>query len=327
MIVGLLKEWGGMLIAFGLLVLVRIFLPLPFATDVLIFAIYTMGFNFLLGRVGFISFGQPAYLAIGAYGTAMYLFYIGYNPYLGILIGMLVGLIFNFIVGSFFVRLRSDYFALVNLAFCVIVFFMAQKVLVGVTQGDNGLWFTGRIASTPLLDLGNQKDFFIFAFLTTMAVWILFKYLDTTVFGAACLATKINDEKLMFLGYSTYKIRWSAFIIANTVTALAGSLWAINYGFVSPGTADPSQAAEVVVINLLGGVGSLYGPLVGAFAYTGMKDLISKFITHWELFVGLLIVTIMLAGEKGIWGTIEPILKKTFSRNTSNTIENNKEGA
>ncbi len=237
------------------------------------------------------------------------------------------GLILTFLVGPFFVRLRSDYFALVNLAFCVIVFFMLQKVLVGITHGDNGLWYMRRITSTPLLDLGNEKDFFIFAFLVTLVVWILFKYLDTSVYGAGCLATKINEEKLKFLGYSTFKIRWSSFVIANTVTALAGSLRAINYGFVSPATADPSQVAEVVVITLLGGVGTLYGPLVGAFIYIGMKDLVSKFITHWELFVGLLLIIVMLAGEKGIWGNVEPIIKKVFLRKKSKEVrENNKEG-
>ncbi len=88
-----------------------------------------MGCNFLLGRVGFISFGQPAYLAVGAYATAFYLFYFGTNPYVGILIGLAAGMAFAFIVGLLFVRLRSDYFALVNLALAVIIFYMLQKVL------------------------------------------------------------------------------------------------------------------------------------------------------------------------------------------------------
>jgi len=302
----------GIVIAFGLILLVRLFLPLPFAIEVLIFGIYVMGLNFLLGKLGFISFGQPAYLGIGAYGTAIYLYYFGTNPYVGILIGILSGIVVTFIIGAFFVRLRSDYFALVNLAFAVIVFFLVLKVFVDITHGNNGLWYIMRIKSTRILDLGRPKDFFIFAFLIALGVWILFKYIDCSVYGAGCLATKINEEKMKFLGYSTFNIRWFSFVLANTISALAGSLYAIYFGFVGPNLIEPTRAAEIVVVTLLGGVGTLFGPLIGAFVYTGMKDLISKIITHWELVIGLLLVIVMLAGEKGIWGTLEPFLKKVL---------------
>jgi branched-chain amino acid transport system permease protein len=308
------RWWWGILLAFLLLGVVRVILPLPFAIEVIIFSIYTMGCNFLLGRVGFISFGQPAYLAVGAYGTAFYLYYFGTNPYIGILIGILGGLVVSVIVGPFFVRLRSDYFALVNLALAVIVFYLMEKVLAGITHGDNGLWFLTRMSSTPVLDISNPSGFFVFALLVAMAIWAFYKYLDDSIYGACCLATKINEDKLKFLGYSNFNVRWLAFIIANTTTALAGTLYAVYLGFVSPEITSPARCADPVVVTILGGVGTLYGPIVGAIAYTGMKDLISGFIVNWELFIGLLLVFIMLAGEKGIWGTLEPLLKKAFSR-------------
>jgi branched-chain amino acid transport system permease protein len=308
-------RWSwGLLLAFFFLMLVRVFLPLPFTNEIIIFAIYTMGCNFLLGRVGFISFGQPAYLAVGAYATAFYLYYFGSNPYVGILLGIVGGVVVTLIVGPFFVRLRSDYFALVNLALAVIMFFLFEKVMAPITHGDNGLWFLTKMTSTPILDLGNPKDFFIFVFLLAFAVWVFYKYLDDSIFGACCLATKANEDKLKFLGYSNFKIRWLAFIIANSTTAMAGSLYAVYLGFVSPEITAPSRAADPVIVTLLGGVGTLYGPIVGSFAYTGMKDLISGYIANWELFIGLLLVFIMLAGEKGIWGTLEPILKKVIFR-------------
>ena len=308
------RWWWGLLLAFALLAVSTVFLPLPFANEVVIFSIYTMGCSFLLGRVGFISFGQPAYLAVGAYATAFYLFYFGANPYVGILVGVLAGLVASFIVGPLFVRLRSDYFALVNLALAVIVFYLMQKVLAGVTHGDNGLWFLTNIASTPLLDLSRPDHFFIFALLVGLAVWTFYKYLDDSIYGACCLATKINEDKLKFLGYSNYSIRLLAFIIANTTTALAGALYAVYLGFVSPEMTSPSRAADPVIVTILGGVGTLYGPIVGAFAYTGMKDVISKLIGNWELFIGFLLVFIMLAGEKGIWGTLQPALEKLLFR-------------
>ena len=233
------RWWWGILLAFSLLAVARVFLPLPFVNEVVIFSIYTMGCSFLLGRVGFISFGQPAYLAVGAYGTAFYMFYFGTNPYIGILLGVLAGLVVSFIVGPLFVRLRSDYFALVNLALAVIVFYLMQKVLAGITHGDNGLWFLTNIASTPVLDLGKPNHFFIFALLVALAVWAFYKYLDDSIYGACCLATKINEDKLKFLGYSNYSIRLLAFVIANTTTALAGAMYAVYLGFVSPEISSP----------------------------------------------------------------------------------------
>ncbi len=307
------KWWWDILLAFFLLALIRVFLPLPFSNEIIIFSIYTMGCNFLLGRVGFISFGQPAYLAVGAYPTAFYLYYFGTNPYIGILIGIAAGVVMSLVVGPLFVRLRSDYFALVNLALAVIIFYMMQKVLAPITQGDNGLWFLTNMKSTPILDITKPKEFYIFAFLVGFAVWALYKYLDDTLYGACCLASKINEDKVDFLGYSNFKIRLLAFVIANTTTALAGSMYAIYLGFVSPEMTSAHRAADPVVVTILGGVGTLYGPLVGSVAYTGMKDLISNLIGNWELFIGFLLVFIMLAGERGIWGSLEPRLRKMFS--------------
>src|SRR5688572_9841317 len=311
---GVLRWWRGLVIAFSLLALMRFVLPLPFANEVVIFSIYTIGCSFLLGRVGFISFGQPAYLAVGAYGTGFYLFYFGTNPLVGLAVGVLAGFVVAASVGPLFVRLRSDYFALVNLALAVIVFYLMQKVLANVTRGDNGLWFLTNMASTPILDISRPDQFFIFALLTAFFVWAFYKYLDDSIFGAACLATKINEDKLTFLGYSNYRVRLTAFVIANTTTALAGALYAVYLGFVSPEITSPARAADPVVVTILGGAGTLYGPLVGTIAYTGMKDVISKLIGNWELFIGFLLVFIMLAGEKGIVGTLEPWLRRALSR-------------
>ena len=309
-----LRWWWGLLLAFALLALLRIFLPLPFANEIIIFSIYTMGCNFLLGRVGYISFGQPAYLAVGAYATAFYLYYFGTNAYIGILIGVVAGIGVSFAIGLFFVRLRGDYFALVNLALAVIIYYLMQKVLADITHGDNGLWFLTNLASTPVLDISRPDQFFIFAFLVAFVIWAFYKYIDDSIFGACCLATKINEDKLRFLGYSSFKIRLFAFVIANTTTALAGAMYAVYLGFVSPEITSPARAADPVVVTILGGLGTLYGPIVGSIAFTGMKDLVSKVIGNWELIVGFLLVFVMLAGEKGIWGTVEPLLKKMFSR-------------
>lgn len=244
--------------------------------------------------------------------TAFYLYYFGTNPFIGIAWGIFAGFVVCLLVGPLFVRLRSDYFALVNLALAVIVFYLMQKVLVDYTKGDNGLWILTRMTSTPIIDISSPNGFFVFAFVTAFLIWAFYKYLDDSIYGACCMATKMNENKLEFLGYSNFRIRLMAFVIANTTTALAGSMYAVYLGVVSPEITSPARAADPVVVTILGGVGTLYGPIVGALAYTGMKDVISKLIGNWELFIGALLVLIMLVGEKGIWGTAEPLLRKLF---------------
>lgn len=306
------KWWWGLLLAFGLLGVSRLFLPLPFLNEVIIFSIYTMGCSFLLGRLNFISFGQPAYLAAGAYSTAFYLVYFGTDPFIGILFGILGGVIVSLIVGTLFVRLRGDYFAMVNLALAAIFFYLTEKTLVKITNGDNGLWFLTSMTSTPVLDITKPDEFFTFALIVAFLIWAFLKYLDDSLYGACCLATKINEDKLKFLGYENFRIRLSAFVLANTITALAGALYAIYFGFVSPEVTSLHRVADPVVVTLLGGAGTLYGPIVGALAYTGLKDVLSEIIGNWELIIGFLLVFIMLVGEKGIWGTLEPLLEKLF---------------
>ena len=259
----LVRWWSGLVLAFALLAVLRIYLPLPFAIEIIIFSIYTLGCSFLLGRVGFISFGQPAYLAIGAYATAFYLFYFGNNPYIGILIGVAAGIVGSLLVGPLLVRLRGDYFALVNLALAVIIYYLMQKVLADITHGDNGLWYLTNMTSTPVLDLTRPDQFFIFAFIVAFAVWVFYKYLDDSIYGACCLAVKVNEDKLRFLGYDNFKVRLTAFVIANTTTALAGALYAVYLGFVSPEITSPARAAHTGVVPIQGGARTLYRPIVG----------------------------------------------------------------
>jgi branched-chain amino acid transport system permease protein len=320
-VMDIVREGWDLVLVFAALYLMRLFLPLPFANEVVIFSIYAVGCNFLLGRIGLISFGQPAYLAVGAYAAACYLYYFGGNAYVGILVGMLVGLMVALLIGPFFVRLRGDYFALVNLALAVIVFYLAQTVLVDLTHGDNGLLILDRLEPTPVLDLSRPSQFFVFALLVAFAVWAFYKYIDASIYGACCLATKANENKLRFLGYSDRGIRLLAFVIANTTTALAGAMYAVYLGFVSPEMTSPARAADPLVVVILGGVGTLYGPIVGSIAYTGMKDLASKLVTNWELVIGLLLVAVMLGGERGIWGTLEPLLRRARARAGSRRLD------
>ena len=141
---------GGPLLLVAVLIVARILIPqkMNFITEISIFSIYVMGCNVLYGYMGMVSFGQPFYLGVGAYASAIYLAYLGTNPLVSILMGILIGGVIGIILGPFFVRLRGDYFALVNAATCAIGFFIFEKLLLPITRGDDGLWYRARMTAT-----------------------------------------------------------------------------------------------------------------------------------------------------------------------------------
>ncbi|HSB07242.1 MAG TPA: branched-chain amino acid ABC transporter permease [Thermodesulfobacteriota bacterium] len=305
---------GGPLLLVLALIVARILIPnkMNFITEISVFSIYVMGCNVLYGYLGMVSFGQPFYLGIGAYSAAIYLAYIGTSPLISILMGILVGFIIGGVLGPFFVRLRGDYFALVNAAICAIGLFIFEKLLIPITRGDDGLWYRARMTATPLLDLRQPAHFFFFVMITLAIVLILFRYIDQSVLGISFRAVKVNERKMRFLGYSAFKIKWIGFTLASMLSGLAGALYAVNFGFVNPNLGTPHRAAEVLVATLIGGAGTVYGPFFGSLAFIGIRDVVSKYIARWEFFVGVLTLIVLFKFAKGIWGNIDSLLRERF---------------
>jgi branched-chain amino acid transport system permease protein len=121
---------------------------------------------------------------------------------------------------------------------------------------------------------------------------------------------------MKFLGYDTFRLRWLGYTMMCVLAALAGSLYAINYGFVNPSISEPARAAEVLVATLLGGPGSVYGPFFGTLAFLGIKDMVSAVMDRWELAVGILTILVCFYFEGGVWGTIQTIGSKIKGRAT-----------
>lgn len=314
---------GGPLLLVAALIAARMVFPtkMNFITEVSIFSIYVMGCNLLYGYLGMVSFGQPFYLSVGAYGTAIYLAYLGTNPLISMFAGMGAGLGVGVLLGPFFVRLRGDYFALVNAAICAIGLFIFEKLLLPITRGDDGLWYRSRMSATPLLDIRQPANFFFFVMLILALVLILFRYMDQSVLGISFRAIKVNERKMRFLGYSTFKIKWIGFTIASILSSLSGALFAINFGFVNPHLGSPHRAAEVLVATLLGGAGTVYGPFFGSFAFLGIRDIVSKYIVRWELLVGILTIVVLFKFGRGIWGNIDLFIHERFANERSRPIE------
>jgi branched-chain amino acid transport system permease protein len=305
----LFKFIRGPIVLIVLVVITRYLFPskMTFLFEISTFAIYIMANDILYGYMGMVSFGQPFYLGVGAYSAALYLAHVGHNPLIAMALAILGGLVTGALLGPAFIRLRGDYYALINAATCAMGLFMVEKVMLPITRGDDGLWYRSRMHETPLLDLRHPNDVFWFTMIILLIVLILYTWLDRSTLGACFRAIKVNESKMKFLGYDTFKIRWIGYTLMCVLAALSGSLYAINYGFVNPSISEPARAAEVLVATLLGGPGSIYGPFFGTVAFLGLKDLVSAFMTRWELGVGIFTIIVCFYFKGGVWGTIQII--------------------
>ncbi len=290
----------------AIIVAARLLFPnkMTFLVELSIFAVYAMGNNILMGYLGYVSFGQPFYLSCGAYTAALFLAYLGHDPLLAIALSLATGLALGLIFGPIFMRLRSSYFTLINAALCALGVFMINKVLIDITNGDDGLWYRTRMTATPLLDIRFPKAFFIFVMAVLLATLLLYRQLDRSALGAAFRAVRSNERKAQFLGFNTFRMKVLGFTLAAVMSTFAGALFAINFGFVNPNLGETNRAIEVIVGTLLGGVGSLYGPLFGAAAFIGIKDIVSNFVSRWELIVGIITMLVLFRFNEGIWGFV-----------------------
>jgi len=287
---------------------------MTFLVEVSIFSIYAMGNNILMGYMGYISFGQPFYLSCGAYSAALYLAYVGHNPLMAIAIALLTGLVLGLVFGTAFMRLRSSYFTMINAALCAMGVFLFSRLLIDVTNGDDGLWYRTRMIALPLLDIRYPKKFFIFVMGILLIVLLLYRQLAKSALGAAFRGIRSNERKLQFLGYNPFRLKVLGFTLSTVMCTLAGALFAINFGFVNPALGDNSRAIEVVVATLLGGVGSLYGPIFGALGFLGIKDIVSNFVSRWELIVGIITLLVLFRFNEGIWGFVMNVGKWISTR-------------
>ena len=282
-------------------------LPVTFLTDIAIFSIFVLAFDLLYGYMGWLSFGHMLYLGVGAYSIALFLKYINPNGLVGITVALLAGAIAGLMIGPVVLRRGGAYFALVNLAFNEIAYFLLLIPLRDYTGGNDGTYFS--VMRTPI-DLTNGEVFFVFVLLCLFIAGLAFKYIVGSPFGFLLRAIKENEVKVAFLGYNPFNVKYVSFIISTVLSAFAGGLYTLHYSYVAPSFIDPLRSAEVVIASLLGGPGTFFGAYVGALGLIGMKDLISMYTSSWELVLGIAIIIIMYQFKRGIWGYVE----KTFSR-------------
>jgi len=307
------RPWQQLVIIWALLLTVPFWLPLlggytAIAGRVLVMALAAMGLNLLLGYTGVLSFGHAAYFGLGAYGAGLTLKYVAASTPLAILAGTLLGGIAGTLFGLLLVRRRGVYFAMVTIAFGQVCFYIAYK-WDDFTGGYDGL---RGFVRAPLdfglfkIDIaGNGMLFYYFVlFVFGVAVGLQALILKSP-FGRTMLAIRENERRARFLGLPVEKHIWLSFSISCFFTALAGTLYALLNNFADPLGLNYVMSGNIVMIAVMGGMRTFWGPLVGAVLFVMLQDYVSSMTTNWMFFVGTAFVLVVLVFPRGLMGMLQ----------------------
>jgi branched-chain amino acid transport system permease protein len=276
------------------------------AMRVMILSIFALGYNLLLGRTGLLSFGHAAFYAGGAYGLGLFSLHVHPHPLIGILVGVATACVMAAVIGFFCVRHTEIYFAMLTLAFGMMVFSLIWN-LRSVTGGDDGLVGIMRaplslgLVSIPLMKAGQFYFFVLFCFVLTVVVIYLIRQ---SPFGLVLSGIRENDRRIEFAGLSLRNYRLAAFVISGTFAGLAGALGTLLESYTAPFSAHWSHSAEPVLVSLIGGIQTFTGPIVGSVIFVGLREIIERFTTNWMLWFAMILLIIIMGFRGGVVGTL-----------------------
>lgn len=283
------------------------------AVNVLIYGLFTVGFNLLFGYTGLLSFGHAAFFGGGAYLTGMAIAHFGLGWAPAMLIGVAGASLLALVIGALSIRTRGIYFCMVTLALAQLVYYVALQAS-GWTGGENGLrGFT--VAKAEVLGLFTvnlldplQKYYFLMVF-AALALWFVSRVLNSP-FGAAIEAVRENETRARACGYDVERTKLLAFVLSGAVAGLAGTLSALHLSIVPLDALGYHTSSLAVVMTMLGGAGSFFGPFIGALAFLLIEDVASLWTSHWQLIVGIIFILFVLFLPKGLWGSVIGFVKK-----------------
>lgn len=304
-------------LSFMILLLVGLVAPYAiypvFLMKVLCFALFACAFNLMLGYGGLLSFGHAAFLATGGYITGHTIMRWGLTPELGILVGTACSAAMGFVFGKLAIRRQGIYFAMITLALSQLVFFL--YVQAPFTGGENGLQGIPRGNLFGLISLEGNLAMYYFV----LAVFVIgFSVIYRTIhspFGQILKAIRENEPRTVSLGYDVDKFKLVAFVISASLAGLAGSTKSLVFQLASLTDAHWHMSGEVILMTLLGGVGTIFGPIVGATTVVTLQNYLSQGpLASWvPVILGLIFVICVLLFRSGIVGEIQKFMKKNFN--------------
>jgi branched-chain amino acid transport system permease protein len=301
------------------IVLLGLALVAPFAfypvllMKVLCFALFACAFNLLLGFVGLLSFGHAVFLGTGGYVTGYLMMNTGLTPELGILAGTAASALLGAAYGKLSVKREGIYFAMVTLALAQLMFFVFLQA--PFTGGEDGLQGIPRGHLFGFIDLSDNLNMYYFV----LAVFLFgFWLINRTVhspFGQILKAIRDNEPRATSLGYNVNDYKWAAFVISAALAGLAGSTKTLVFQLASLTDVHWHMSGEVVLMTLLGGMGTIFGPVVGAAVVVGIQNFLSggELGNYVHIIMGLIFIVCVLAFRSGIVGEIQKVVKRNFS--------------
>jgi len=285
--------------------LIPLFIFLPFltphhslASEMLIFAIFAMGYDILFGYTGLLSFGHAIFFGAGAYSLGLLLIKFQAPLLVGLLGGVSVTLAIALVVGFLSIRVKGIYFVMVTLAFCQMFYFIAFK-WAGLTGGDNGLHGVPR---PPIFTIHLDSELRLYYLILILFVLCLLLALRIvhSPFGRALQSLKSNEDRAKSIGFNTARFKLLSFLISAFFGGLAGGLYALHLNFVPLETLNIMASGDVVIMSIIGGIGTLYGPIFGAMLLVYLKNLMSGWTAQWNFIMGILFITSVLTLRRGI---------------------------
>lgn len=276
------------------------------AINILIFGLFAVGFNLLFGYTGLLSFGHAAFLGVGGYLTGISMVHWGLNWGLALLIGVASASLAGVLIGYLAIRTRGIYFSMVTLALAQIVYYAFYKA-ERWTGGENGL----RGIKVPAMDIGGftldflnpmTKYYVILAFVAA-ALWFVSRVLASP-FGAVIEAVRENEKRAAACGFDVARTKLLVFVLSAALCGLAGGLRALHLSVVPIDSLHYLQSGQAVMMCLLGGMGTFFGPFIGAGLFLTLEDVVTTVTTHWMAVVGAVFMLFVLFFPAGVWGTV-----------------------
>ena len=278
------------------------------AVRVVVLGMAAMALNFLLGFTGVLSFGHAAYFGLGAYGAAMSIKFFAPSTPLAIVVGIVVGTLAAAAIGALIVKLRGVYFAMVTIAFGQVFYFIAFRWNT-VTGGDDGVTGWHReplhLGFANIDILANDKAFYYLVLLLFAAAVAIMAALLRSPLGRTLIAIRENERGARFLGIPVEKHIWIAFVISGLFASLAGTLYALLSNFTDPRSLHWTLSGNFVIMAVLGGMRSFWGPLIGAAIFVVLQDYVSSHTENWMSFIGLFFVLVVTFFPRGVLGIIK----------------------
>ena len=267
------------------------------ATKVMILAIFAMSLDLLVGYTGMVSFGHAAYYGVGAYTLG--LLAPKYDPaslWTTLPAAVLCSAVAAFVVALFVVRVRGIYFIMVTLAFAQMFYFLFHDTDFG--RGSDGISMnfkpSAAIGGFVPLDLANIVHSYYFVLAILLLVLAFLRVVLRSAFGRVLQGIRSNEHRMRSLGFPVYWYKVASFTLAGALAGLAGYLATLQFGFVNPEILSWHQSGNVLVMLILGGLGTLYGGIAGAFVFVALQEIYSSATTHWQLLLGGTIVLLVI---------------------------------